>query len=308
MSEIVGMFAISHAPSWDVNTEVEGPGSRFAAAAQSAMNDLRKLEPSVTVVFGPDHFRNFFYDVLPAFCVGVREVEAIGDYTSPEGPLPGMESLGRHIHAYLMDNGYDPAISLRMGIDHGISQPYSLFDPALKLPLVPIMTNCSGAPRPSFKRCFDFGRTVAEAIANDGRDDRVLVVGSGGLSHWIRPVSEDNPETSQDTLDYVINGRPRAKEYTQERNRFAAERKNSGFKGRVNADWDEWFLDQLVDGDLDRILSFEPHELEEIAGNGAHELRTWIAAMAAWGKGVDRVTYEPVPEWATGMGCIVGRE
>jgi 2,3-dihydroxyphenylpropionate 1,2-dioxygenase len=71
---------------------------------------------------------------------------------------------------------------------------------------------------------------------------------------------------------------------------------------RVNVEWDRWFLDQMEAGDPTPIIE-EGHEgLELNAGNGGQELRTWIIGQIAVGKPLVWTSYEPVPEWITGMG------
>ena len=42
--------------------------------------------------------------------------------------------------------------------------------------------------------------------------------------------------------------------------------------------------------------------LEERAGSGGHEVRTWLIGFAAAGRPLAWTSYEPVPEWLTGMG------
>jgi 2,3-dihydroxyphenylpropionate 1,2-dioxygenase len=43
-------------------------------------------------------------------------------------------------------------------------------------------------------------------------------------------------------------------------------------------------------------------EVERVAGNGAQEIRSWIAMAAAVGPGRGRtLTYEPIERWLTGM-------
>lgn len=306
MARVIGMVAMSHSPSWDLSPKIAGPGAEFVDAVGVARSRVAAEQPDAFVVFGPDHFRNFFYDVLPAFCVGVEAVEGFGDYSSPKGPLPCAGRLGRAILIHLMNSGFDPATSLRMSIDHGLTQPYAALDPALATPMVPIMINASGAPRPSLRRCYDFGRAVGDAIRAWDGPARVMVVGSGGLSHWVPPVSADDPNIAADVRDYVINGRALAREYNEARERSSAERKKKGVEGRVNEEWDRWFLSCLVAGELDVVLDLDAETLEERAGNGAQELRSWIAALGAWGGAVRVEGYEPVPHWVTGMGCIAG--
>ncbi len=306
MAMIVGCVAFSHSPFWDMSFEITGPGESFVRGVAQARDIARRLEPDAYVIFGPDHFRNFFYDVLPPFCIGVNAVEGAGDYGLPKGQLPGAAALGAGIYDYVIHHGFDPAVSMRMGVDHGITQPYVALDPDQKTPMVPIMVNCSGHPRPTLRRCYDFGTAVGAAIRSLPTTQRILILASGGMSHWIQPVSLDNPDTNTETRDYVVNGRTRSAEHTAKRNESVRTRKAAQVSGRVNAEWDQWFLDRLTANDLDALFAIEDRELEEKAGNGAHELRTWIAAAGAWNQPLRTMSYEPMPSWVTGMGCVVG--
>jgi 2,3-dihydroxyphenylpropionate 1,2-dioxygenase len=71
---------------------------------------------------------------------------------------------------------------------------------------------------------------------------------------------------------------------------------------QVNASWDTWFLKQLITADLDAVTSLGDEGLEERAGSGGHEIRTWLAGFAAADQPLAWTSYEPVPEWITGMG------
>jgi 2,3-dihydroxyphenylpropionate 1,2-dioxygenase len=42
--------------------------------------------------------------------------------------------------------------------------------------------------------------------------------------------------------------------------------------------------------------------LEQRAGSGGHEIRTWLIGVTAAGRPLLWTSYEPVPEWITGMG------
>ena len=52
-------------------------------------------------------------------------------------------------------------------------------------------------------------------------------------------------------------------------------------------------------------------EIDRVAGFGAHEVRTWVAAGAAaqaMGKiEKELLYYHLVPEWITGMGIVMGQ-
>ncbi|MGD9768456.1 MAG: hypothetical protein AB7U62_12510 [Pseudolabrys sp.] len=306
MARIEGFVAMSHSPFWDTNAPVSGPGETFVRGVAEARAAVARIKPDAVVIFGPDHFRNFFYDVLPPFCIGLESVVGFGDYGTPKGELPLDRALARAIQVGVTEAGFDPAVSLKMGIDHGLSQAYAVLEPSLKTPMVPIMVNASGSPRPTMRRCHAFGKAVGDAIRAMPDNKRVLILASGGLSHWIRPVSEEDPATTAETRDYVINGRERVVEYSAARDASLQERIKQGVDGRVNAEWDRWFLDTLSSGDLSSILALTDDVLQENAGNGSHELRAWVAAMGAWGGPVAPIAYEPVRSWVTGMGCLGG--
>ena len=131
MASIVGCVAFSHSPFWDLSFDISGPGEDFIRGVAQAREIAKRLKPDAFVIFGPDHFRNFFffYDVLPPFCIGVNEVEGIGDYGLPKRALPSAAALGAGIYQHVIEHGFDPAVSMRMGVDHGITQLTSCAQP-----------------------------------------------------------------------------------------------------------------------------------------------------------------------------------
>ena len=297
---------MSHSPFWDSRSFAPDDGV-FLAGVARARDAARAVQPTAIVVIGPDHFRNFFYDVMPAFCVGTDEITSFGDYRTPRGDLPAASAVARSIHSSLQRQGFDPALSLHMGVDHGITQPYALFAPDLDVPLVPVMVACTGPARPSLPRCAEFGRAIARAIRELDAGHRVLVVGSGGLSHWLPPTDPDHDSIDGDLRRFVIDGRASAREVQSSRENviLASAATNNG---RVNIDWDRWVLDQFAGGDLDAVLDLTDTALEHDAGNGAHEVRAWIVAASAWGAPLEVYAYEPQPAWLTGTACAAAFE
>ena len=53
---------------------------------------------------------------------------------------------------------------------------------------------------------------------------------------------------------------------------------------------------------IDAVTSLGDEGLEDRAGSGGHYIRTWLAGFAAAGRPLAWTSYEPVPEWITGMG------
>ena len=291
---------MSHSPFWD-SREFAVSDSVFLGAAARVRTSAQTTKPTAIVVIGPDHFRNFFYDVMPAFCIGTDEISSFGDYRTPRDDLPAASQLARSMHASLQAQGFDPALSLHMGVDHGITQPYALFAPQLDLPLVPIMISCTGPARPSLRRCADLGRAIGTAL-RESDNHRVLLVGSGGLSHWLPTTDPDHDEIDPELRRFIIDGRASAREVQASRETRILESAASN-NGRVNTEWDTWFLDQVAHGSMEAVLDLRDEDIDRDAGNGGHEIRTWIVAAAAWGAALEVYGYEPQPAWLTGTAC-----
>ena len=72
--------------------------------------------------------------------------------------------------------------------------------------------------------------------------------------------------------------------------------------GDIDEEFDRWFLDVLERGDIDAVLDLPDSELE-LAGNGAHEIRSWLAVAGACAPiRSQTMAYEPIYPWITGMG------
>ena len=73
--------------------------------------------------------------------------------------------------------------------------------------------------------------------------------------------------------------------------------------GDINEEFDNWFLGVLESGDLEQVLDIENDEIE-LAGNGNHEMRSWLAVAGAVEANQSKATklaYEAVYPWITGM-------
>jgi hypothetical protein len=72
--------------------------------------------------------------------------------------------------------------------------------------------------------------------------------------------------------------------------------------GDIDEEFDRWFLERLERGELDQVLDMTDDEIG-LAGNGNHEIRTWVAVAGAMAPTpATTLAYEPVYPWITGMG------
>ena len=302
MSEIIGMVGMSHSPfaTMLAPPAPTAPGGRFLSDAARVADAVRALTPDAVVVIGPDHFHGNFYDVMPPFVLGVADAEGFGDFNTRHGPLPVASPLAWSVRDGLAADGFDVALSYALTVDHGIVQSYDMVRGGADIPLVPLVVNTAAPPLPSMRRCVALGRSLGAAVraANGGR---VLVVASGGLSHWLPSNDPRDASVPDERRAAMIHGRRDVR--TASAARESRVRALGGSPdARVNAAWDAWFLKQLVTADLDPVTELGDELLEERAGSGGHEIRTWLVGCAAVGRPLVWTSYEPVPEWLTGMG------
>jgi 2,3-dihydroxyphenylpropionate 1,2-dioxygenase len=302
VSEIIGMVGMSHSPfaTMLAPPSATAPGGRFLAETARVAAAVTALAPDAVVVIGPDHFHANFYDAMPPFALGVAEVEAFGDFGSRSGPLPVASALAWAIRDGLDRDGFDITLSYALTVDHGIVQSYDMVRGSADVPLVPLVINTAAPPLPPMRRCVTLGRSLGAAIraADAGR---VLVIASGGLSHWLPSNDPRDDSVPAQRRDAVIYGRRDVRAFSAAREPGVRALAGSP-DAPVNATWDRWFLKQLVTADLDPVVELGDKLLEERAGRGSHEIRTWLVGFAAVGAPLVWTSYEPVPEWITGMG------
>jgi 2,3-dihydroxyphenylpropionate 1,2-dioxygenase len=280
---------------------------RFNEALGLANRFAAEIKPDLTVLFFPDHLNGFFYNLLPPFCVGVQG-ESIGDYGTVPGRLDIPEAVAMDCAAFCIRAGVDVAISYQMKIDHGGAQPVELLSSAFPLTrMIPIFINCVAAPRPSFQRARSLGRVVGEWART--RPERILFLGSGGLAH--DPPLPTLATANAQVKERLTNGAtPSYSERVGRQNQvFKLDYKKPSMPIRpLNPEWDRNILAAFANGNLSVLDGTEDDAVTDVAGSGAHELRSWIAALAATasaGPTENRVLfYEPIQEWITGMGIM----
>jgi 2,3-dihydroxyphenylpropionate 1,2-dioxygenase len=214
---------------------------------------------------------------------------------------------------HLQSCDFDVALSHAMKVDHGITIPLFKLTGALdRYDVLPVFINCAADPRPSFRRARAFGSAIGQFLAK--QDMKITVVGSGGLSHDppTPRIDHSKPEATQRLVDRAV---PTQADYDAREARVVqAARDLVVGKGPClppSEQWDRDFLESFTGSRFEDFDTMSDAEIDRVAGFGAHEVRTWVAAGAAAAKmGGSRAElryYHLVPEWITGMGIVVGQ-
>jgi 2,3-dihydroxyphenylpropionate 1,2-dioxygenase len=285
------------------------PGAEVGSAVDGALAEARRFvedfDPELVIIFGPDHYQGFRYELMPPFCIGAA-AEAIGDYGTDTGPLDVPQNITDDLVRSVLRADLDVAMSERMMVDHGISQPLEvLLGSVAARPVIPIFVNSVAAPLGPMRRARLLGEAVGKFAGSLGR--RVLVVGSGGLSH--DPPVPKLRTAPVDVAAYLIDKRRTAEEQVR-REEQVYEAGQSFACGDsklrpLNPELDQSILDLFSNGDVRRFDEFAVEWLDEHGGGSVHEVRTWVAAHAALAAiGPYRTTstfYQPIPKWIVGF-------
>ena len=194
MAKIVGALTTSHVPAIGraiaKNLQQEAYWKPFFDGFVPARQWLREVKPDIAVVFYNDHGLNFFLDKMPTFSIGAAPEyrnadEGWGIPTLP--PFKGAQDLSWHLINTLVENEFDITTCQEMLVDHAFTLPLKLFWPDDVCPVltVPICINTVQFPLPSAKRCYALGQAVGEGIRSWDSDLKVVVLGTGGLSHQL---------------------------------------------------------------------------------------------------------------------------
>ena len=285
------------------------------AAIETARAEVERFQPELVVLFAPDHFNGFFHDLMPPFCIGAK-ADSVGDYGMPTGALDVPTGLATGCATAVLAAGVDVAVSHRMQLDHGFTQPLMLLGGALdRYPVIPVFVNAVGAPRPSCQRVRLLGEALGRHLAAEHGGKRILVVGSGGISHDPPVPSLDG--AAPEVAERLIAGRfpppealqARAKAVVGAARAFAdGSPLDGGALLPLNPEWDHEVLTLLAEARFAALDAFTDSDITAKGGRGGHEIRAWIAAfgcLSAFGPyRAELAYYQAIPEWISGFAVM----
>ena len=249
----LALCCMSHSPLLNL----PGPSAELLDDITGALARARAFvadfDPELVVIFSPDHYNGFFYRLMPPFCIGTA-ASGVGDYGThsgaaerrrPTSPTPARPRFSTP--------DVDVAISASMDVDHGTVQPLqALFGDATAVPVIPIFINSVATPLGPIRRVRALGAAIGDYLAT--LDKRVLVVGSGGLSHDPPvPTLATAPPAALDRIVARCADEPRAARRAADRGDRGGPRLRPRRRAALqplNPDWDHAFLDLLDTGRL----------------------------------------------------------
>jgi protocatechuate 4,5-dioxygenase beta chain len=195
MATIVGSITTSHVPAIGGaiarGLQADPYWRPFFSGFAPVHDWLAKVKPDVAVVIYNDHGLNFFLDKLPTFAVGAATEYRNADegWGLPTVPaFRGDQDLSWHLIESLVNDEFDIATCQEMLVDHAVTVPMALLWPAQgawPVRTVPVCVNTVQFPLPSAARCYKLGEAIGRALQSWQQNARVLIVGTGGLSHQL---------------------------------------------------------------------------------------------------------------------------
>ena len=268
MAEIVGGFLMPHNPMLTSGPDSGAPEktAKVFRAFDTISSRVKELGADTAIVIGDDHYTNFGPHCIPRCLIATGDVEGPAEpwLGIERGRIENNEALAEHILETGYQQGIDWSFAKSITVDHSIAIPYHLAvrtNPGVRT--IPIYLNAAVPPIISSERAHQIGRGIRSAVESWPGEERVVVYGTGGISHWVGSVG----------------------------------------MGRVNSEFDQHILALAEQGDVEGLIALSDETILDEGGNGCLEIKNWICAMGALpGSRAETIAYEAIPEWVTGLG------
>ncbi|MFL6570246.1 MAG: hypothetical protein ACJ8G4_00735 [Burkholderiales bacterium] len=256
---------------------LEDNRARYAGirdAHRSIRERLNHTRADVVLMVGDDQTENFGPDNLPQLLVYTG-----GDYVADDWDRKQAAQVAAHPEVAAMlvegclDEGFDVGFStsFRDGrlLSHAHVEPILYLVRESGIPVVPVFVNAVHPPAPGPSRCYAFGQALRRVIDRRLGGRRIVLCGSGGLSHF----SPSHPWAHHVGSRYV---------------------------GDISVEFDRRIVAWMRAGEGHRLAGLTSSELIE---HGEAELRQWIVLLGAVGAHKPEfLVYEPLFRSIMGMG------
>jgi len=239
--------------------------------------EVAEYQPDVIVFVGDDQGDLFNLSNNPTLAIYIGEEEMWG-HQGYEWNVPMKDrsvvkfqnhvDISRDLARGLIKRKFDVSTLHRFnpqgregyGLPHMAARIAPELDPSGQIPIVCVLLNEYYEPLPGGERCAELGSAIADIL--NMREEKVLLVASGGLSHY-----------------------PSEKDFN---------------RGDIDTPLDTWVMERVEKNEVDelaKLFSFDSAALR----SGTGEIRAWISVAAAMDRPGRIIDYMPVHACFTGI-------
>jgi protocatechuate 4,5-dioxygenase beta chain len=196
MAKVIAGLCTSHVPAIGRAIDTGKTGEPYWRPVfegyEPAQKWLANVKPDVVILVYNDHGNAFSIQSIPTFAIGCADEFLPADEGHGRRKVPvvkGHSRLAWHLTESLVSDEFDMTIMNEMDVDHGLTVPLSLIcgqREAWPFKVIPICVNVIQYPQPTAHRCFALGRAIRKAVDSFDEDLKVVVVGTGGMSHQLQ--------------------------------------------------------------------------------------------------------------------------
>lgn len=220
MARIIAGVGCSHVPAIGVAMDTKITGQPYWQPVFKGFEFSRQWmadkKPDVIFLVYNDHCTAFDASVIPTFALGCAASFNPADEGWGPRPVPVVrnhQKLASHIAQSLILDEFDITIMNEMEVDHGLTVPLSVMYgevpqdgewPAL---VIPLAVNVVQYPAPTGNRCYNLGKAIRRAVESFDQDLKVVIFGTGGMSHQLqyKRAGLINPEFDTMFLDKLTS-------------------------------------------------------------------------------------------------------
>ncbi len=275
MAYVSSGVACSHVPALGVASDTGISGDDYYSPIFQGFEFSKKWiaeeKPDLIFLVYNDHCTAFDATIIPTFALGCAAQYQPADEGWGPRPVPvvkGHPQFSAHIAQSLVLDSFDITIMNHMEVDHGLTVPLTMLfgqPDAWPCPVIPLAVNVVQYPAPLGSRCYALGKSIRKAIDSYSEGLKVCVFGTGGMSHQLQ-------------------------------------HKRAGL---INAEWDERFMNLLVN-DPEKGSTIDHEEYLREAGSEGIELVMWYVMRGALNKNVEEIhRFYHVPASNTAVGHLI---
>jgi protocatechuate 4,5-dioxygenase beta chain len=195
VAKIIAGISSSHVPAIgaaiDLGKTQEPYWQRVFSGFEKSKKWMADAKPDVVIAIYNDHASAFSVEMIPTFALGTGAEFAPADEGWGPRPVPvvkGHPQLASHIAQSVILDEFDLTICNKMEVDHGLTVPLNLMFGSPKewpCPVIPLAVNVVQYPPPTGHRCYMLGKAIRRAVDSYPEDLKVVIFGTGGMSHQI---------------------------------------------------------------------------------------------------------------------------